>query len=254
MIVEKYPRMKGHKTIVLGLQGAGKTHYAKELVKHHNYTALVYSCHKHDFQGEPDNFIYYGYRKGRFIDEFDEFCQIAIKLAQAGEIDVVLIDEFDLIFKSNFDITPAYDDLNANHRHYGLGMIGLTRRQADIPTKTVESALCTVTFCSQGANVQRKFNSAYKGWGDLVTELKYKAYSCVVKYIGMPPVVFDRNGNQLEINKSGTRWTVKNERDPIHYPDGSPINGDDPDDDPDPHTGDMPELQSPPMDDDPRAD
>ena len=190
------PNIKNHKIIICGLQGSGKTYFSKKIVRELGLKCLVFSPHRHDFIKEPDNFIFYS---NSTKDNIEDFCRQAIQLGKKGLINCVLIDEFDMLFKNNFDVGKNATDIFANHRHYGLAIIGITRRPQDIPTYFVESAKYVVSFSIQGENARKKFNNLYRGMGDMVIEdLTYKNYDFVIKKIAEPPKIVSQNKDKGE--------------------------------------------------------
>jgi hypothetical protein len=191
----KYPNIKNQKITICGLQGSGKTHYSKDLIKKHNYNVLVFSPHKHDFKNEPDNFLYYSpdkplsqYSSKALIEEFDTFLNYAVKLSKDNLIDGVLIDEFDMLFRSNYDISGRFNDVIINHRHYNLFLIGITRRPQDIPAKYFEQCFYVISFAIQGDNNIRKFNNLQNGLGDKIKNLDYEKREFTIKQTGKPPL------------------------------------------------------------------
>jgi len=181
------------KQLVYGIQGSGKTHYSKEQIKEHNYTVLCFQVHPKDFEDEPDNFIVYKASNkdemGNPIytkEDFDVFCMYGKELAKQGQIDGLLIDEMDLLFQNNWDLSPQFNDLIINHRHQGCFVIGITRRPQDIPAKFVGQTHRHVIFAFDDPLAQKKFNGLYKDLGTNIRSLKYKSYDHYVKEIGEP--------------------------------------------------------------------
>lgn len=181
--------LRKQKTTICGLQGSGKTYLAKHLIRKKDLKVLVYSPHKHDFKGESDNFIYYKYDS--FKDDIEQFLKYGKKLCQKDQIDGVLIDEMDMVFKNIHDIKAGSTDVFVNHRHYNMTLIGITRRPQDIPAYYFESGGNVISFALQGSNVRKKFEKVYKGMGKMVCrDLTYKRESpnpFVVKEIGKKP-------------------------------------------------------------------
>jgi len=190
---EKLPDIQGQKMIICGLQGSGKTHYVKELLKHHKYKTLVYAPHEYDFKDMPDAVMlvipndYYG--------DIEKFMQIAGELARKGEIDGVVIDEFDMLYKSTASLGRHATDIMLNHRHYpegkGMFVVGLTRRPQDVPTKIYESSKFITVFAMQGANAKKKFNDIFNKMGDQVLELNHKTHEFIIREVGEIPQKFD---------------------------------------------------------------
>lgn len=174
------------KALICGLQGSGKTEYAKHIIKHHGLRVLVFSPHYDDFAREPDNFYYYD---GFAPEKIERFLAQAKALCKKGIIDGVLIDEFDMIFRSAFEIGPVATDIIANHRHYNMCVVAITRRPQDVPAYFVESCKFVVCFALQGDNARRKFNSLYSGFGDAVTTMEYTDHRFFVKEVGRVPTL-----------------------------------------------------------------
>lgn len=180
------PTINNQKICVFGLQGTGKTHYSREIVKRNDFkSVLVYSPHRHDFLNEDDRFIFYKFND--FVKDFEDFCIYARELGKKKLIDGVIIDEADLIFRNNYDLKQNSTDVFINHRHYNIFLMLISRRPQDIPAKIVESSKFIICFALQGANVKNKFNNIFKGFGDLVLTLDFESHEYIFKEIGKPP-------------------------------------------------------------------
>lgn len=177
-------KIDNQKCAILGLQGSGKTYFAKQIVKENNYNVLVYSPHIDDFKDEPDNFIFYKYKD--FYNDFERFIEHVIELGKKKEINGVLIDEFDMLFKGNADMKRMFTDLIVNHRHYNLFVIGISRRGQDIPAKFLESCKYVISFALQGGNVRKKFNDLKDGFGDSILSLDYDRHEYIINELGKP--------------------------------------------------------------------
>lgn len=186
-MTDPYPDITGQKCVIVGIQGSGKTTHAKELIKRRRYETLVYAPDASDWKDMPDHTILYKYND--FYGEFEKFIEYAIELGKKGLITCVAIDEFDMLFRTNSDLGRNTNDFILNHRHYGLAMIGLTRRPQDIPTKVFESCLYTFYFSIDAPNLRKKLNDIYPKMGDLVARIPFKSYGYVMKTIGQPPVL-----------------------------------------------------------------
>lgn len=177
------------KVCLCGLQGAGKTYYGIEMVKRNDLKVLVFTPHLHDFKDLPDNFLVYdGFSK----DLLDTFLEQAKELSMIGEIDGILIDEFDVVMKNNGDVTQVATDLIANHRHYpegkGMFIIAMTRRPQDVPTYFFESCKYIICFALQGERSRSKLNGMWREFGDNVVSLDYDSREFYIKEIGKAPV------------------------------------------------------------------
>lgn len=189
---QKYPDVSNQKMIIGGLQGTGKTYYSKKLVNFHGYRVLVYAKHRHDYISEPENWFIYIPKD--FYEEIEDFIGYAIELGKKKQIDGVLIDEFDLIYRNNSDLKRNMNDLILNHRHYNLFMIGVTRRPQDIPQKVLESSKYKVFFAIEGDNVIKKLNASSMGrLGDKVGGLRINDRKAWIKEVGYSAYMIDMN-------------------------------------------------------------
>lgn len=178
--------LKGAKSVFLGLQGSGKTYTAFKICEQNNYRTLVATPNRKDVENRGDNFYLYS-PFPRTADELEKFWGLAKQLALKGQIDAVLFDEMDMVFRNNFDLGRNAVDAFANHRHWNLAILGIARRAQDFPSYFVESCKFIFAFALQGENVRRKLNGVYKGFGDMVLELNYEQHEYVVKQIARPP-------------------------------------------------------------------
>lgn len=199
----KFPEIQGQKMIVLGIQGSGKTYYAKEMIKAQKYKTLIYAPHKADYTDMPKNCQVIRWRN--FIKDFEPFCELAIKLAKMGEIDGIYVDELDMLVRNNYDIGQHFNDIILNHRHYpegkGMFFVGVTRRPQDVPAKIFESTAYIVAFAIEAPNAKNKLNQIRAGFGDKIAYLNKKRHEHYVKEIGKDPVKYDKN-NQVVHNVS----------------------------------------------------
>jgi len=189
IIQPKNIRMKKVKNMFFGLQGAGKTYGCKQLTKMHKMRTLVYSPHRRDFDNESDLFIYFKYTD--FYADFEKFIDYAIALGEAGQIDGILVDEFDMIFKAGLTRSNLFVDFIANHRHYGLGASFIARRPQDIDAFIVESCEFLVGYSIMGDNVKQKLNRIYKNYGSMVQQIPKGSYKAIVLEIGAKPKILN---------------------------------------------------------------
>ena len=186
----------GSKIAVLGLQGSGKTYFTKRLLKIYK-RPIVFQVNKDDqYQQDRGALVYQAEAPSEFF-KFINFIQPIIKKqaeSKERKIDCLVIDEADLYLSNNFVVNgnDFFNDLVANHRHYGISMIFISRRPQDISTKVLESCKHLVIFPLQGANAKKKMNDIYEGMGNMVYRMKYKDYSFIYKKIGEAPVILPK--------------------------------------------------------------
>lgn len=177
------------KITIGGIQGSGKTEYAKHLAKQFKKVFVLTS----NFDWENENV--YLRRTSNTREELDKFCDAIKRLFESEEfdsVDLVIFDDADLLFTSNYDIPKSLKDLHINHRHYKLALMFITRRPQDIPTPIVESSHYNFVFKVEGDNIKKKYNNIDHRIWFLMEQLKYKDYRCVVKPLGEQPLIQEK--------------------------------------------------------------
>lgn len=179
--------LQGKKIGIYGIQGSGKTELGKYLLRNKFKKPFVISPNPKDWEKEKC-FLYKTITNDKKIDYV---CSKVKDLAIAGKIDVFLIDEADLFFKTNYDMKTYLNDLVINHRHYpegkGLTLIFISRRPQDIPTKVVESCHYNYIYILEGANALRKWDEVHRGLSNMITQLSFEKHNFVVKEVGKEP-------------------------------------------------------------------
>ena len=177
--------LSNKKMLISGIQGTGKTYLAKRLTENRN--TLVYTIHKDDIAmyWNTDNYIVADVND--YVKEFDFWCNVAIKLAKKRKVSTFIIDDADLLFRSNYDMSSNFRDIIANHRHYGLTIILITRRLQDIPTRFYGSCEFLALFFNESPQVRDLLNRYYENLGDMVANLNCANYEFILKEIGKSP-------------------------------------------------------------------
>jgi hypothetical protein len=161
---------------------------------------VIISPHKHDWEQFKDDETKYFIKCNNGAD-LEEILKKIIKLLEKKKlnIDGIIIDEFDMYIKNNYDIKENLNNLVLNHRHkpYEVFLTLITRRPQDIPTKIYESSKYIYAFSLQGANAKKKFNDITKGWGDMIMSLNYDEFEYTFKEIGKPPKKFNKNDKEI---------------------------------------------------------
>jgi len=170
-----------HKVVIFGIQGSGKTVLAKHIMRGFK-KPMVYKINQ-DFNNEQC----YLYKPTDVYGELDSF----IKWFNKSDHDLLILDEADLFFSSNFSLAkyPNLNDLAINHRHYNKTLVLISRRPQDIPTKIVESCKVQFWFKIEGANVQRKLQEIDPRMLELMEQLKFGDFQFIVKEIGQAPSI-----------------------------------------------------------------
>lgn len=172
------------KICIFGIQGSGKTELAKHIIRYFQ-KPMIYEVNP-DMR-DTNAYIYRP--KSLTVDELDEFCLKIKKLAKIGKINLFVIDEADIFFRSNFHLMPNINDLIVNHRHYNLALMFISRRPQDIPSKIIESSHHIFVFSIDGVNAVERLNKLHKGFKILLSKLEYEKYNFIHKAIGEKPIL-----------------------------------------------------------------
>ena len=189
---------RGLKTCIYGIQGSGKTHFAKNMYKQFQ-KPLVYAVNKDDdWDNLPNIYVYKPEsRLGAVKEFFDVFIKQAHKWAMEGKIDAVIIDEADLFFQTNWSFDPYMTDFVLNHRHLnesskgnkGIALWLITRRPQDIPTKIAETAQYNIIFKLEAYNAIQRFKELHPVLPEMIEKLDYKKHNFVFKELGKDPYI-----------------------------------------------------------------
>lgn len=178
---------KGRKIDIFGIQGSGKTHFARRFIQNFK-KPIVYGVHPEDFE-RPDVKCYLYKPKGDVVAEFPTFFKNALSGAKRGRFDAIFIDEADMFFRENYELDKDMNDAVLNHRHYDLSLVFISRRPQDLPTRIVESSHYLIIFKQEGANAMKKFDDIDVRIRPLVEQLSFERHDFVIKELGKPPVI-----------------------------------------------------------------
>ena len=172
--------LKNKKVLICGLNGTGKTYLSKYLARHHK--AFVITMNPHEWETED---VIVG--KCESVNDFEYWLK-SWKVLK-GTIDMIILDDFDMFFRTHLDTLKEFSDLVYRNRHYGVSVIAITRRPQNIPTKYYEIFEVLAIFTLESPTAIEKFNQIYNGLGELVKQLPYKSYKFVWKEIGQEPKI-----------------------------------------------------------------
>ncbi len=171
------------KVLICGVQGSGKTHLARFLVRRFSpYTAMVYTPFPDEWEAE--NVVLA--RPRDFVAEMPAWV-MAFKASR--KLKVLVIDEADLLFRHHFDTNEQIRDLVIGHRHYGKTLIFVTRRPQDIPARLYGTFEYLAIFTIDSPQVIDLLNRWVEGLGDLVRSLPYGSHQFIWRKIGEAPRV-----------------------------------------------------------------
>ena len=178
------------KTLILGIQGSGKSHFARWLIGAF-YNPLIYRV-TDDFdnvneQGKAPPTIFKPTDK--YLD-LDLFIQTAKRLGTNKKIDAVFFDELDLFLTDTRLGQGFMNELVLMHRHFNLAFVGISRRPQDIPGKVFESSHIIVNFALDAPLARKKLIDLHPKYADLLPLVKYEAHNFIVKELGQEPVLY----------------------------------------------------------------
>ena len=181
-------KFKDHKACIFGIQGSGKTVWTKQFYKNFK-KPIVYSINDDDdWSKQPKVYVYKANRR-KLKEDFDLFIKKCRTWALQGKIDLIIIDEADLFFQSNWHLNSEMQDLVLNHRHMKVAIWFITRRPQDIPTKIVESSKNLIVYKLEGFNAIKRFDDIHPKLKELIGKLDFKKYNFVHKEIGEEPTI-----------------------------------------------------------------
>jgi len=197
-----------HKACFFGIQESGKTHAMKKLSSRFK-RILVFQINDDDgFEKLKNAYVYKVDRReivARSVKdpkttpekelkkEMKIFLKFAHEKADAGLIDLIIIDEADMFFQGNYDIDFYLHDLVLNHRHMangkGVALWFATRRPQDIPTKIVESSKHLFIFKLEGYNAVQRFKEINEKIPEVLLYVDRNKHNFLYKELGEDPIL-----------------------------------------------------------------
>ena len=181
---------KEKKVLIFGIQGSGKTHFARRLIAEYQ-NAFIYRV-----TGDFDNMSPQGQAPTIFkpTDKYldlDLFLLTAKRLGERRKIDAVVLDELDLFTVETRLEQGPLNEWVLMHRHNNCAFVGISRRPQDIPSKIFESAHVIVTFALDAPAVARKLRDLHADYEFLLPHLSIEKHNFIIKELGKPPVLCD---------------------------------------------------------------
>lgn len=179
---------------IIGLQGSGKTYFAKRFFLQKEPYHLVF-----DPNNEYDGFNRY-VPHTRALEDYDTLSQEVKlmvkrlvlpniwsleKLQATGKekekrLKLLVFDEADLIMPARKQFNFALRNLWVNSRHYRLDLLTLTRRPTDLNTYVMDTSDFLIVFNIAGHNALRVLKDIHKDAADAVKNLNYRKYEFLV--------------------------------------------------------------------------
>lgn len=177
------------KITLIGMQGSGKTHGSKKLVRAFK-KPLVYGVYPQEWTSEPDKIKIY-IPKDYTMQTFEEFAGALIKEQEKNKTyDCLFIDDADLFFNNNFANYPNTNRLFISQRQLGLTLIFASKRPQNLSTKVYENSDFVFAFATEGVNVKKYLENLHENMKILLPKLSREKHNCVLKEIGKEPELF----------------------------------------------------------------
>jgi len=161
----------GRTTAIYGLKGTGKSNFTQWLLSRPQYAGhLVYDlCREHDRLKRylPEH------RRGddaeRELDTVVE--RMVTNQPRRLRPEVVAVEEVSRFSGPNSQPPESVYELVDLARHYGVGLVTIARRPAQVHTDLTELADNLIFFRLTGTNDRKKLNRMVDGLGDVVANL-----------------------------------------------------------------------------------
>lgn len=200
-------KIKEQKTVIVGLNGTGKTELGKHLAEKSFKRIVWVLVNADDAKNMPSNVtMVLSIDSLNRTKELNEIIGNVVKLAKQGKVDGLVIDEADLFLSDNFEVnkSPHVKDLIVLQRHHGIGVICMSRRPQDLPTKLYETSDNVIIFASRNSdNVDKKFRAIDKELPELVNGLKKGDFKFIVSVAGEKPALM--NPIPLDVKKKTSK-------------------------------------------------
>lgn len=183
--------VKQTKFCVVGMQGSGKTHFTKSIIKLFK-NPLVYGVYPFEWENESKKIKMFVPNDLTLI-AFNDFAGNLIKeQVENKTYDCLFIDDADLFFKNNFDLYPNINRLFISQRQLGLTLIFASKRPQNLSTKVYENSDFLIIFAVEGVNVKKYLRNLHEDMEELLKNLSREKHNFIIKKIGENPKLFGK--------------------------------------------------------------
>lgn len=178
--------MNDDRILIVGLQGSGKTEYAKRVIRDHlmrdKKRILIFDI-MDEYKPERRIDILRIKNKAQPAPEA-EFCIKAMindPKQKTGKCaySLLVIDETAQYYPNKSILPPEFSLINHTMRHIPLRLVCITRRISQIHTDLSELATQLIIFKQAGTNDIKRLNDISAGLGDAAAKLKEHRYITV---------------------------------------------------------------------------
>lgn len=166
-------QIKNRQTAVFGMKREGKSNFVQWLLGEH--PAL--SAHlMYDQTREHDALTRYVPAHKRGEEAFEELSEVTRRMVVENDPEkrpeVYAIEELSRFCSPNSPPPEPVYDIIDQAAHYGVGLITVARRPAQVHTDVLELATNIIIFYLGGQNDHKKLNGHLDGLGDAVRDLE----------------------------------------------------------------------------------
>lgn len=165
----------GRQGMVLGKKGQGKSNFVQHLLTQDRYrNTLVFDTNREHANTNLPRYVPKHRRGDKARAELGEvLSRYVVTDREYRDIrpDLVVLEELSRYAPSRGSMAEELGEFIDLARHYGVGLIGVARRPAQVDTDTVELADWLVIFRVDGDNDVKKLNRLSSGLGDAAADL-----------------------------------------------------------------------------------
>lgn len=162
----------GQHTVVCGLKRAGKSNWLQWVLKEHEAyrNALMYDmCREH---GDLNRYVpkHRNGKKAR-VEAGEVIKRFVTENHRGVRPDLVVMEEATRYAPNGGGAPDELMDCVDLARHYGVGIVAVCRRPANLDTTLVELADNIIVFSLRGKNDRKRLNAEAPGAGDAAADL-----------------------------------------------------------------------------------
>lgn len=168
--------LKGNQTAIFGLKGAGKSNWLQYALTQPEYDAhLMYDvCREHD---DLNRYIPSNRTGDKAEAELNGVLgKMVVNQQRDMRPEIVAVEEVSRFCSPNSRPPENLYELVDLNRHYGVGMVTIGRRPAQVHTDLVELSDNILIFRLTGKNDYRRLEEEVSGLGDAVRDLGQYQY------------------------------------------------------------------------------